>query len=65
MIGGAWYDEYVGTKNHEQIYDMALGEIKKQLNIEADPDYHEVTIMKVLELNEFFDGLFLFRAAYV
>jgi antitoxin component HigA of HigAB toxin-antitoxin module len=47
MMGGAWYDEYLGNKNEEEIYQLALAEVKKHLNIKQEPSYHEVTIMNV------------------
>lgn len=46
MLGGAWYDEYIGTKTQNQIYDLALNEIKKHLNLNINPDLYELSIMK-------------------
>ena len=47
MMGGHWYNEYIGNKNNEQIYELALNELKKHLNFQINPDLYEVTILKV------------------
>lgn len=47
MMGGHWYNEYIGNKNNEQIYELALNELKKHLNFKINPDLYEVTILKV------------------
>lgn len=46
MMGGQWFDQFIGNKSNEEIYQMALGELKKQLNLEENPDYYEVTVLK-------------------
>ena len=47
MLGGAWYDEYIGNLNSDQIYTLALSELKKHLKLQIDPDLYEVSIFKV------------------
>lgn len=47
MMGGHWYNEYIGNKSNEQIYELALNELKKHLNFKINPDLYEVTILKV------------------
>lgn len=47
MMGGAWFDEYIGSKSNDEIYNLALNELKKHLNIQIDPDVHEVNVLKV------------------
>jgi hypothetical protein len=47
MLGGAWYDEYIGSKNSDQIYELALSELKKHLKLQINPDLYEVSIFKV------------------
>ena len=47
MMGGAWFDEYIGSKSNDEIYNLALNELKKHLNIQIDPDIHEVNVLKV------------------
>ena len=46
-MGGAWFDEYIGSKSNDEIYNLALSELKKHLNIQIDPDIHEVNVLKV------------------
>lgn len=46
MLGGAWYDQYIGNKNPHEIYDMAFQELRKHLNLQTDPDIQEVTLLK-------------------
>lgn len=47
MMGGAWYDEYFSNKSEQEIYEIGWNEIKKHLNLEIEPDIHEVSILKV------------------
>lgn len=47
MMGGAWYDEYVGNKSEQEIYMTAFGELKKHLNLNSEPNYYEMSVMKV------------------
>ena len=47
MMGGEWYDQYFGNKNENEIYQIGVNELKKQLNLSIDPDYHEISILKV------------------
>lgn len=47
MMGGAWFEQYIGTKSNQDIYTMALDELKKHLNIQVDPDVYEVSVLKV------------------
>lgn len=46
MLGGSWYNEYIGAKTPDQIYDMAFKEIRGHLGIKIDPDIKEVSILK-------------------
>lgn len=46
MLGGAWYNEYIGNKTNDQIYDMAFKELRSHLNLTTDPDLQEVTVLK-------------------
>ena len=47
MLGGAWYDQYIGNKNDTEIYQLAYNEIKKQLGLKVDPDHFHLSILKV------------------
>ena len=47
MLGGAWYNEYIGNKTETQIYEMAVNELKKHLNNQVNPDLYELSILKV------------------
>ena len=47
MMGGAWYDQYIGSKDSNQIAQMAYDELSKHLNIKTEPDYYEVSKLKV------------------
>ena len=47
MLGGAWYEEYIGHKTESQIYEMALNELKRHLNVQVNPDLYELNILKV------------------
>ena len=47
MMGGAWYDEYFGNKSEDEIYSIGLGEVKRQLNVQIDPDIYQISILKV------------------
>ena len=49
MLGGAWYDEYIDSRNSDQIYELALNELKKHLKLQINPDLYEVSIFKVCE----------------
>lgn len=46
MLGGAWYNDYIGNKTPNQIYDMAFKELRNHLKLNSDPDLQEVTILK-------------------
>ncbi len=46
MLGGAWYDKFIGDKNPTEIYDMAFAELRRHLGLNSDPDANEVTILK-------------------
>lgn len=54
MLGGAWFNEYIGDKSKEEIYELALSEVKKHLNIHINPDLHEVSILKVYKFQSFY-----------
>ena len=60
MMGGAWYDQYIGSKDSNQIAQMAYDELSKQLNINADPDYYEVSKLKVSSRSFRYRNNFLF-----
>ena len=47
MMGGAWYDHYIGNKDSNAIYQLAFNEIKKHLNLKVDPDFSDVSVLKV------------------
>lgn len=47
MMGGEWFNEFIGNKTESEIYEMAFDELKRHLNITVKPDYHEVSILKV------------------
>ena len=47
MMGGAWYDQYIGSKDSNQIAQMAYDELSRHLNIKTEPDYYEVSKLKV------------------
>ncbi len=46
MLGGAWYEEFIGSLNPDQIYDLAFAELRRHLGLKCDPDVKEVTILK-------------------
>jgi oxygen-dependent protoporphyrinogen oxidase len=45
MLGGAWYEEYISNKNSDEIYDIAIKELKKHLKLKTEPNLYEVTIL--------------------
>lgn len=47
MMGGAWYEKYIGNKDETSIYDLAFNEIKKHLNLKTEPDHYHLSILKV------------------
>lgn len=48
MMGGAWFDQYIGNKNPNEVLNIAFDEIKKHLGIRIEPDYYDVAILKVI-----------------
>jgi hypothetical protein len=47
MMGGAWYEKYIGDKDERGIYDLAFGEIKKHLSLKVQPDHYHLSVLKV------------------
>ena len=37
MMGGAWYDQVVGDKTHEEVGNLAVEQVSRILNISAAP----------------------------
>jgi hypothetical protein len=50
MMGGHWYEQYIGNKSQNEILQTALDELKRQLNFSIEPDCYEISIMKVFDL---------------
>lgn len=46
-MGGAWFDEYLKNKSSDEILSLALSEIRKHLDLKVEPDYQEISILKV------------------
>lgn len=56
MMGGAWFDEYLKNKSSNEILTLAYNEIRKHLNLKVEPDYQEISILKVkflVNMNKF------------
>ncbi len=51
MMGGEWYDQYIGNKSKNEVYQMAFNQLKKHLKFNVEPDYYEMTTMKVKLIN--------------
>jgi hypothetical protein len=47
MMGGDWYQKYIGDKNEKEIFELGFTEAKKHLNLSVNPNYYEVSILKV------------------
>ena len=48
MMGGAFYEQYIGTEtDHEKLLSLAMGALKKQLKFDLQPKKFEVSILKV------------------
>jgi hypothetical protein len=47
MLGGAWYDQVIGDKDTEAIYKLVLDELKKHLKFDINPNYYEISLLKV------------------
>lgn len=45
MLGGAWFNETIGNKSNDQIYDLAYSELRKHLNLKDEPDIQEVSVL--------------------
>lgn len=50
MMGGAWFDEFIGNKSEREIYELGWSEAKRHLNLQVEPDLYEVSILKVRKL---------------
>jgi hypothetical protein len=50
MMGGSWYHEYIGeevAKKEDQLLDIALKTLKKQINLDIKPKHYQVSVLKV------------------
>ena len=47
MMGGAWYDHYIGNKDENSIYQLAYNEVKKHLGLKVEPEHFHLSILKV------------------
>jgi protoporphyrinogen/coproporphyrinogen III oxidase len=46
MLGGAWYDKYLKNLNESEMYELAMSELQKHLQIEIKPENYDLTVMK-------------------
>ena len=47
MLGGAWYDQYIGNKDSHTVQKEALQEVQKHLKISVQPKYEDFAILDV------------------
>jgi hypothetical protein len=64
MMGGAWYEKYIGDKDEKGIYDLAFGEIKKHLSLKTQPDHYHLSILKVASFF-FYYFCYIFESVFV
>ena len=57
MMGGEWFDEYIGNKSESEIFSLAFNELKKHLKLDRNPNLYEVSILKV-------NKIFLFKQKF-
>lgn len=46
MLGGRWFDKYIGQKSESDIFKLVKEQIKTIMGIEVEPDSYSVSILK-------------------
>ena len=50
MMGGKWYDEYIGDKtasDPEKLLNIAVNELRKHINVDKYPSKYKISVLKV------------------